>query len=88
MLTKNPINRNKMDNKAKSDNKILNLYHLYKIILMDISSGNRIHIVKASRTLNLLAFLGSLSNVGDTHIKSGSIIYPRETAKASPKGIL
>ncbi|KXB87022.1 hypothetical protein HMPREF3032_01103 [Veillonella sp. DNF00869] len=52
------------------------------MISIDISSGNKINIVKASRTLDLLAFLGSLSNMGDTHIKSGSIIYPGGTAKA------
>ena len=39
MLAKNQINRNKLDNKAKSDNKNLDFMHLYKIISMDISSG-------------------------------------------------
>lgn len=36
---KNRININKLDNKAKSDNKTLILCHLYKTISMDISNG-------------------------------------------------
>ncbi len=40
MLAKNLINRNKLDNKAKTDIKTLILCHLYKTISMDISSGN------------------------------------------------
>ena len=40
MLAKNQINRNKIDNTAKSDNQNLDLCHLYKTISMDISSGS------------------------------------------------
>ena len=40
MLAKNLINRNKLDNKAKTDIKTLILCHLYKSILMDILSLN------------------------------------------------
>ena len=40
MFAKNLINRNKMDNRAKTDIKTLILCHLYKTISMDISSGN------------------------------------------------
>lgn len=36
---KNRININKLDNKAKSDNKTLILCRLYKTISMDISNG-------------------------------------------------
>lgn len=42
MLTKNRRNRNKTYNKAKFDNKkSLILCGLYKMTLIDISSGNR-----------------------------------------------
>ena len=40
MFAKNLINRNKMDNRAKTDIKTLILCHLYKTISMDISSGS------------------------------------------------
>ena len=40
MLAKIQINRNRTDNKAKSDNKTLILCHLYKMTSMDISSGS------------------------------------------------
>ena len=42
MFAKNRINRNKTDNKDKSDKKILILCHLYKIISMDISSWSNL----------------------------------------------
>lgn len=39
VLAKNQINRNKLDNKAKSNYKPLILCYLYKTKSMDISSG-------------------------------------------------
>ncbi len=40
MLAKNLINRNKIDNTAKTDIKTLVLCCLYKMTSMDISSGS------------------------------------------------
>lgn len=47
MLAKNQINRNKLDNMTKFNNKNLVLSYLYKTTSIDISSGNRIEVYRA-----------------------------------------
>lgn len=60
MLTKNQINRNKTDDKAKADKKTLILCHLYKTISMDILSlsdrSKSISVIKPLRTVDFDSF--------------------------------
>jgi len=52
MLAKNQINRNKTDNRTKTDIKTLILFRLYKTVSMDISSGSsRSRYISATKTL-------------------------------------
>lgn len=52
MLAKNQKNRNKTDNKTRSDNKNINLYHLCKTTSMDMSSSsNSIRQISTNKSL-------------------------------------